>query len=83
MSALGQSLRSFSASGPIFVCCYSKSDQKWCVAANDVPGGGMSTGPGGGLSTGQAAASPWGLVADYQWHLVGDNKRRCAVAVRP
>ena len=35
MSEMGHSLRSFSASWPTFVCCYSKSDQKWCVAAND------------------------------------------------
>ena len=34
-SEMGHSLRSFSASWPTFVCCYSNSDQKWCVAAND------------------------------------------------
>jgi hypothetical protein len=28
-------MRTRSASGPTFVCCYSKSDQKCCVAAND------------------------------------------------
>src|ERR1035441_2009840 len=35
MSEMGHSLRIHPASEPTFVRSYSKSDQKWCVAAND------------------------------------------------